>query len=132
MTEAERKLWSALRGAMMEGHSFRRQHPIGNCIADFWCADARLVVEVDGGQHNSPKGLMRDARRTALLNAQGIKVIRFWNNDVLQNLNGVFLTIRDEVLVRVASTPTPALPLSGGGSAGVVPVQHWPQEGATS
>jgi very-short-patch-repair endonuclease len=118
MTDAERKLWSVLRGAQMNGHSFRRQHPIGNYVADFWCADARLVVEVDGGQHNLSRELVRDARRSEILAQQGIKVIRFWNNDVLLNLDGVWQVIAAEISVRVASTPTPTLPLAGGGSDG--------------
>ncbi len=113
------ELWSVLRGAMLDGHSFRRQHPIGSYIADFWCADARLVVEVDGGQHNSAKGLAHDARRSAELSAQGIKVIRFWNTDVLQNLDGVWQMIAAEVAERAGSTPTPTLPLSGGGGSGL-------------
>jgi len=116
MTDAERKLWSKLRGAQV-GHSFRRQHPIGNYIADFWCADARLVVEVDGGQHGFGANAARDAGRTLALEAQGIKVIRFWNNDVLKNIEGVWdVTVR-EVALRCGSTPTPT-PLSGGGGDG--------------
>jgi very-short-patch-repair endonuclease len=118
MTDSERKLWSALRGAQI-GHSFRRQHPIGAYVADFWCADARLVIEVDGGQHGRYANLRRDAERTEILERQGIKVIRFWNNDVLQNLSGVWDTIAAEIAFR-ASTPTPTLPLSGGGRDGAV------------
>lgn len=114
MTDAERKLWSVLRGGQM-GPSFRRQHPIGNYVADFWCADARLVVEVDGGQHGLAREVIRDARRSDALARQGIKVIRFWNNDVLNNIDGVWQLIAAEVAERAGSTPTPALPLSGGG-----------------
>ena len=115
MTDAERKLWSVLRGAQI-GHSFRRQHPLGAYVADFWCADARLVVEVDGGQHGLVVNARRDAERTEMLERQGIKVIRFWNNDVLQNPSGVWETITAEVRLR-ASTPTPTIPRSGGGGA---------------
>ena len=118
MTDAERKLWSKLRGAQLDGHSFRRQHPIGSYVADFWCADAKLVVEVDGGQHGFAPNALRDATRTQMLARQGIKVIRFWNNDVLQNIGGVWDVIAQEIRERVPSTPTPTLPLSGGGGAG--------------
>jgi len=117
MTGAERKLWSKLRGAQLDGHSFRRQHPIGSYVVDFWCADARLVVEVDGGQHGFGTNVRQDAMRTQMLEGQGIKVIRFWNNDVLQNISGVWDVIAQEICERVLSTPTPTLPLSGGGSA---------------
>jgi very-short-patch-repair endonuclease len=116
MTDAERKLWSVLRGALMDGHSFRRQHPIGNYVADFWCADARLVVEVDGAQHAEPRGLAHDAHRAEVLARQGIKVMRFWNLDVLRNIDGVWQMIAAEVAARTALPPAPTLPLSGGGS----------------
>ncbi|MEQ1901735.1 MAG: DUF559 domain-containing protein, partial [Devosia sp.] len=104
MTDAERRLWSALRGAQLEGLSFRREHPFGTYVADFWCAAARLVVEVDGGQHGLTVHAAHDARRTQFLDSQGIKVIRFWNNEVLQNLDGVWQVIMHEMRERVPST----------------------------
>jgi very-short-patch-repair endonuclease len=84
-TDAERALWRSLRHRTAEGLRFRRQVPVGPFIADFACWEARLVVEVDGGQHSAE----RDAGRTAALEARGWRVLRFWNSDVLGNLDGV-------------------------------------------
>ena len=86
-TDAERKLWEALRNRQLEGHGFRRQAPIGRYIADFVCFGRKLVVEVDGGQHATDKD--RAAARTAWFESQGFRVLRFWNNDVLGNTDGV-------------------------------------------
>jgi very-short-patch-repair endonuclease len=90
-TDAERKLWSALRHKQIEGFKFRRQVPIGEFVADFACLSQRLIIEADGGQHDAERE--KDAARTAWLNARGYRVIRFWNNDVLDNLEGVVQTI---------------------------------------
>ena len=90
-TDAERKLWSVLRRQQLNGFKFRKQVEIDGYIVDFLCAEQRLIIEVDGGQH-SPA---RDARRTAFLQSQGFRLIRFWNNDVLQNLDGVWTTIEE-------------------------------------
>ena len=85
MSDAERALWFALRNRRLAGHKFRRQTTIGPYIADFACLERRLVVEADGGQHDEDA----DAARTRYLKAQGFRIIRFWNNDILQNLDGV-------------------------------------------
>ena len=90
MTDAERRLWSALRGRRLEGYKFRRQHPLGPFILDFACVQHRLVVEADGGQHADNN---YDERRTAWLAKRGWRVIRFWNNDILANTEGVADTI---------------------------------------
>ncbi|MEE8563439.1 MAG: endonuclease domain-containing protein [Alphaproteobacteria bacterium] len=90
-TDAERKLWEVLRNRQLEGHRIRRQAPIGRYIADFVCFERKLVVEVDGGQHATDRD--RDAARTAWLESQGFRVLRFWNNDVLGNIGGVAQTI---------------------------------------
>jgi very-short-patch-repair endonuclease len=90
-TDAETRLWSRLRHKQIDGHRFRRQVPPGPYVADFVCLDARLVVEVDGGQH--AERAAQDTSRTAWLEAQGFRVLRFWNNDVLQNLDGVLQEI---------------------------------------
>lgn len=87
MTEAERKLWHALRDRRLAGHKFRRQHPIGPYVADFYCEYERLIIEVDGGQHATEK--RTDIERTEWLKARGYRVIRFWNSEVLTNLEGV-------------------------------------------
>jgi very-short-patch-repair endonuclease len=89
-TDAERRMWSALRDRRLMRYKFRRQHPIGDYIVDFACTEHGLVIEVDGGQH---AGDSVDARRTAWLESQGWKVIRFWNNDILTSTSGVIETI---------------------------------------
>ncbi len=90
-TDAERKLWSALRNHGVEGIHFRRQHVIGNFIVDFCAPRARVIIEVDGGQHLEQEEY--DAERSAFLMAKGYIVLRFWNGDVLNNMDGVWITI---------------------------------------
>ena len=89
-TDAERRLWAALRDRRLQSYKFRRQHPIGRFVVDFACTKHRLVIEADGGQHNESTA---DIRRTAWLESQGWRVIRFWNNDILVNTEGVLSTI---------------------------------------
>ncbi len=91
MTDAERKLWTRLRNRGAAGAKFRRQVPIGPFFADFACVERRLVVEVDGGQHALAQ--QNDARRTKALADHGYTVLRFWNSEVLQNLDGVLAKI---------------------------------------
>ena len=93
-TNAESVLWRLLRDRRFVGYKFRRQHPIGPYIADFACVELRLVIEVDGGQH---AGSERDERRTAWLEAQGWRVVRFWNNDARQNAEGVMEAVRSVI-----------------------------------
>ena len=88
-TDAEALLWSRLRNRQLNGVKFRRQVPIGPYIADFLSAEARLIVELDGGQHS----VETDATRTTFLETAGLRVIRFWNHDVLGNIEGVLETI---------------------------------------
>jgi very-short-patch-repair endonuclease len=107
-TEVEAKLWQALRGKHMMGHRFRRQQPIGVYIADFACLEAKLLVELDGGQH--AEAITYDERRTAWLESQGYRVLRFWNNDVMHNMEGVLMRIVD-----VLSPPPQPSPLKGEG-----------------
>src|SRR6267154_2631347 len=92
-TEVEKRLWSRLRDRSLLGRKFRRQVPLGDFVADFVCADQALVIELDGGQHASSEA--RDDRRTAWLKARGWRVIRFWNNEVNENLEGVLLVIAE-------------------------------------
>ena len=89
-TDTERRLWAILRDRRLAGYRFRRQHPVGDFIVDFACTKHRLVIEADGGQHSDNKA---DQRRTAFLEAEGWRVIRFWNNDALANAEGVLETI---------------------------------------
>ncbi|RWP15643.1 endonuclease domain-containing protein [Mesorhizobium sp.] len=89
-TEAEDRLWHELRGRRLDRIKFRRQVPIGKFIADFVCAEARLIVEIDGSQHADSN---YDRERDAELKARGFRVLRFWNDDVLRDLNAVCDTI---------------------------------------
>ena len=93
MTNAERKLWRALRGKQLVGQRFRRQHPLGPYVVDFVCLERRLVIEVDGGQHGEPEQADSDQRRTDWLAAEGYRVLRVWNRDVLVTLDDCMTTI---------------------------------------
>jgi very-short-patch-repair endonuclease len=93
MTDAERKLWWNLRRLPLDRSHFRRQATIGPYFADFTCHERRLIIEVDGGQHNQPDHVISDAERSAYLRSQGYRILRFWNNDVLTNIEGVLETI---------------------------------------
>jgi very-short-patch-repair endonuclease len=117
-TKAERRLWYFLQRKQIGEASFRRQHPLGKYYLDFYCPPLRLAIEVDGGQHNTARIAVRDRQRTLWLRARGVTVLRFWNNEVLENIEGVWKVIArtvGELRLRPA-TPTPTLPLSGGGS----------------
>ena len=96
-TEEERSLWRALRGQRFAGFKFRRQHPVGDYILDFYCAAARLAVELDGSQHGQPEGLQHDADREKFLANQDIETLRFWNRQWRENREGCLLTIWDAV-----------------------------------
>jgi very-short-patch-repair endonuclease len=109
MTDAELRLWTRLRAHRLDGLSFRRQVPIGCYIADFVCLAERLIIEVDGGQHGSS----RDEVRDAWLRSQDFTILRFWNNDVLSNIEGVLEKILESVR---ASPPSLTLPRKGGGN----------------
>ena len=93
MTDAERKLWWHLRRLPIENVHFRRQATIGRYFADFACHRRRLVVEVDGSQHGAPRQHVADAERTAYLQSRGYRVLRFWNNEVLREIDGVMSAI---------------------------------------
>ena len=112
MTGAEHALWRYLRLRQLEGHKFRRQVRIGPYIADFACLKAMLVIEVDGGQHAD--NLQYDATRAAWLEARGYQLLRFWNNDVLSNTDGVLSLIRETLLTARGATPHPSPPPQGG------------------
>ena len=92
LTDAERKLWLYLRQKQLNGFHFRKQCPIGPYIADFACLQAKLIVELDGGQHADSAA---DAVRDEWFNLRGYRTLRFWNNDVLQNTEGVIITITE-------------------------------------
>ncbi|HSO84281.1 MAG TPA: endonuclease domain-containing protein [Thiocapsa sp.] len=102
MTDAEQLLWRHLRAHRLDGQKFRRQQPIGPYIVDFVHFGGRLIVEADGGQHN---GRDRDSERDVWLGEQGFRVMRFWNNDILQNPEGVLSSI-----LAALELPAPPLP----------------------
>ena len=104
-TDAERALWLRLRNRRLNGLKFRRQVPIKSYVVDFCCESARLIVELDGGQHSERRAA--DAKRTADLEACGYLILRFWNDDLLSNIDGVL-----ETIVATASQEPPHLTLS--------------------
>ena len=97
--DVERRLWHALRASALPW-KLRRQHPIGRRTVDFACPHCKLAIELDGGQHDAEA--RADARRTAEIAAHGYRVIRFWNNEVIDNLDGILATIHREL----AASPT--------------------------
>jgi very-short-patch-repair endonuclease len=113
-TECERLLWSQLRAHRLQGFKFKRQQPIGPYIVDFVCFEARCIIEADGGHHSEQAEY--DAQRDNWLRSQGFTVLRFWNNDILSNTDGVVERIF-EVCRELARSPSPQpLPRRGGGA----------------
>lgn len=103
-TDAEQKLWWRLRQRQIDGCKFRRQHPIGGYIVDFACVERGLIIEADGGQHaENPNDLLRTQRLEAL----GWRVLRFWNNDILGNADGVVAVILQALQASPAVAPSP-------------------------
>jgi len=98
-TDAERLLWQKLRFWQMNGCKFRRQQPLGHYIVDFVCLEKRLIIEIDGGQH--AENATYDSHRDTWLREQGFVLLRFWNNDVLKNIEGVMSVI----IEKLQSTP---------------------------
>jgi very-short-patch-repair endonuclease len=104
MTDAERIIWYNVRAHRFEGTGFRRQTPIGPYVVDFVCHAAKLIIEVDGGQHCEPRNIARDARRDSYFKVQGYRVLRFNNHEVMKNKAGVLETIAEAI--RLAPTLT--------------------------
>ncbi len=94
LTPAEAKLWTHIRGSQLEGRKFRRQHSVGRYILDFYCPQERLAVELDGEVHSFVSAQERDLERDSFLNAQGIKVLRFENKAVFQDVEAVLIEIQ--------------------------------------
>ena len=101
MTDAERVIWFAVRDRRLQGFKFRRQATLGPFIVDFLCDEVKLIVEIDGGQHTESA----DADRTGELIAMGYRMIRFWNNEVLTNRDGVLQTIHTHLLASPSPVP---------------------------
>ncbi|HJT98674.1 MAG TPA: endonuclease domain-containing protein [Rhodanobacteraceae bacterium] len=110
-TDAERRLWYYLRHRRLSGYRFRRQVPVGRCVVDFACIRARLIVELDGGEHRD--SMLEDLERTRYLAHGGFRVIRFWNDEVLQRTEAVLESIL-EALIQACPHPSP-LPQAGEG-----------------
>ena len=102
-TEAEKYLWNHLKAKQLEGFKFRRQQPIGNYIVDFISFEKLIVIEIDGGQHAIEKE--RDIERDEWLNKEGFRVLRFWDNEVLKNIEGVMEVIRENCM---SPSPSPS------------------------
>ena len=95
MTKQERKFWNIVKNRQFYGYRFLRQFVIGNYIVDFVCRLKFIVIEIDGGQHNQGVNAYNDKIRTKYLENQGYKVIRFWNNEIDENLDGVYLKLKE-------------------------------------
>ena len=106
-TDAEKKLWSLLRNRQLGGTKFRRQFSIGKYILDFYCAEYKIGIEADGGQHFDEKGKSRDDRRTGELSKKQIQIIRFSNIDILTNIEGVCEVILQAIEKRKEKSPSP-------------------------
>jgi len=104
-SDAERNLWSRLRNQQINGVKFRRQETLGNYIVDFVSFEKKLIIEVDGGQHNELAIIKRDNIRTGWLESRGFKVIRFWDNDVLKNIDGILEVIQLALNNNVSPSP---------------------------
>ncbi|NUQ17040.1 MAG: DUF559 domain-containing protein [Sphingomonas sp.] len=111
-TEAERRLWAYLRQRRLGGFKFSRQMSVGPFVCDFLCRERGLVVELDGGQHADREA--QDARRTLFLKREGLTVVRFWNSDVFDNIDGVLQVIDAKLQELPARFERPPLPLAGG------------------
>ena len=118
LTPAERKLWQKLRSKKLAGLKFRRQHQIGHYIVDFYCPKLALIIEIDGSIHVEPQKIEEDKRRQKELEHRGYRVIRYNNNDVVWNINGVYSDI-----IKICNNLSPALSLERRGGNNSSPIQ---------
>jgi very-short-patch-repair endonuclease len=123
MTRAETLLWRYIKAHRIEGLGFRRQAPLGKYIADFVCHAARIIVELDGESHDFQSRRKIDGRRDALFESQGYAVLRFTNDQVLRELEGVVHVIRETACARCTEPPSLSLPRKGGGNSSKLRVQ---------
>ncbi len=118
MTNDERKLWAVLRRKNFSGFRFRRQQPIGPYVVDFFCASAKLIVELDGGQHAEEIQQRRDEERSRWLSAEGYRVVRIWNADLKRSpkevYEAIYAALTDSPSLYPPSGPTGHLPPQGG------------------
>ncbi len=111
MTTQERKLWSIIKNRQFFNYRFRRQFPIGLYIVDFICREKKIIIEIDGGQHNEQNNIEYDNKRTEYLKSEGYNVIRFWNNEIDDNISGVYEKLK---LVFGINNITPSQPSPSG------------------
>lgn len=111
MTKQERKLWNVIKNNQFYGYKFLRQYIIGQYIIDFICREKKIIIEIDGGQHNEEQNIIYDKKRTEFLENLGYKVVRFWNNDI-NNIEGIYQKLQDVFGIKKA--PTLTLPRKGG------------------
>ncbi|HEX9080206.1 MAG TPA: endonuclease domain-containing protein [Desulfuromonadaceae bacterium] len=104
-TDAERAFWTRVRNGQFFGMRFFRQYSVGPYILDFYCPALKLAVELDGGQHNESEGREYDSARSAYLNAHGIEVVRFWNNEALCEMDGVLALLEQKINSPIATPP---------------------------
>ncbi len=116
-SDAESLLWELLRGRRLGGCKFRRQHPLGPYVLDFFCEQLRLAIECDGGQHNTTDARRHDQRRTLFLSERGIRVLRFWNHEVFEDTEAVLEAIYATLVASPSLTPGPS-PTGRGGQSG--------------
>lgn len=95
MTDQEKKIWSIIRNRQFYGYRFLRQRIIGNYIVDFVCNLKKIIIEIDGGQHNENQNILYDNERTQYLESKGYKLVRFWNNEIDNNIEGVYLKLKE-------------------------------------
>lgn len=96
-TIQERRLWNLLKNRQFCNLKFKRQQPVGEYIVDFICKEAKIIIEVDGGQHNTNDNIRRDKERTDYLEGLGYKVIRFWNNEIHEDIDGILSKLKEEI-----------------------------------
>lgn len=95
MTTQERKIWNILRNRQFHGYRFLRQFVVDNYIVDFICHETKFIIEIDGGQHNDTQNISYDTKRTEFLESKGYKIIRFWNNEIDENMDGVYQKLEE-------------------------------------
>ena len=111
MTTQERKLWNIIKNKQFYNYKFLRQYVIGGYIVDFICREEKIIVEIDGGEHNQNENIKYDKNRNKYLENLGYKVVRFWNNEIDDNIEGVYRKLQEIFMIKTA--PTLTLPRKG-------------------
>ena len=103
MTSQERKLWNVIKNKQFYGYKFLRQYIIGEYIADFVCREEKIIIEIDDGQHNQDENIEYDKKRTEFLENLGYRVVRFWNNDIDNDMEGIYQKLQDVFGIKTAA-----------------------------